>query len=348
MSDEKDRKPETDLVIDPMKVKDDTKFEGSISKVEGPNDIKPDDPHNLDVRRVGWKFPDGRVHPGFLGFAQVKNWDPLLAEHQQRITNYSRTGPTVEGFKVTYTLDCCNCEAGTNSGNQILRCFACGHTPCDKCRLGQLDNMSELVPPAEALPLNDVRPITSVAEYAAYREESGDYKKEESLLAGRDYGPGAEQNKGLLHLHDSGFRQNIDNLLVGMTFSADQALQLLERIILSVPPEQEKEFITKLTGKLYEGTVLRKIDNKFGTDGRRIFNLISQEEIPEDEPLFLLRARDSNATGGLRGYQVACEDSRCNELHLAGIQKVIKQFREFRDAHPDRMKEPGITRHLKL
>ena len=91
----------------------------------------------------------------------------------------------------------------------------------------------------------------------------------------------------------------------------------------------------------------RKIDGKFSTNGTRIFNTVSGQEIPEDEPLFLLRARDWNAMDALQAYQESCSRD-CNDLHQAGIRQVIEKFKNFRLAHPGRMKQPGITKHLKL
>lgn len=91
----------------------------------------------------------------------------------------------------------------------------------------------------------------------------------------------------------------------------------------------------------------RKIDGKFSTDGVRIFNTVSGEVIPDDEPLFLLRGRDDYALVAIHAYQAATEDV-CNELHKAGIQQVREKFCQFAAEHPERMKQPGVTRHLKL
>jgi hypothetical protein len=94
---------------------------------------------------------------------------------------------------------------------------------------------------------------------------------------------------------------------------------------------------------------LKALDGKFGIreDGR-IANLVSGELIPEDEPLFLLRGRDIVAHTALTAYLSECEEYGCNELHLAGINKVRENFRRFAIEHTDRMKQPGITGHLKL
>jgi len=96
---------------------------------------------------------------------------------------------------------------------------------------------------------------------------------------------------------------------------------------------------------------MRKIDGKFsmkyGVSGGEIVNTVSGEVIPEDEPLFLLRGRDHYALVAINAYQGACE-TECNELHMAGIQQVREQFCQFAAEHPERMKQPGITKHLKL
>lgn len=91
----------------------------------------------------------------------------------------------------------------------------------------------------------------------------------------------------------------------------------------------------------------RAIDGKFGISGDKIVNLVSGEEIPRDEPLFILRARDNNAYDTLMHYLSLCQ-AECNSLHLEGIKQTIRKFIAFTKEHPERMKQPGITRHLKL
>lgn len=96
-----------------------------------------------------------------------------------------------------------------------------------------------------------------------------------------------------------------------------------------------------------EATPDLKIDGKFSIRAGQIVNTVSGEPIPEDEPLFLLRGRDHNALSAIDAYQDVCEDE-CNELHMAGIQQVREKFCQFAAYHPERMKQPGVTRHLKL
>jgi hypothetical protein len=95
-------------------------------------------------------------------------------------------------------------------------------------------------------------------------------------------------------------------------------------------------------------TILRVIDGKFGiAEGGKIVNLVSGAEIPPDEPLFLLRARDHNSYDTLIHYLNLCT-GECNQLHLAGIKQTIRKFIDFANTHPERMKQPGVTRDLKL
>jgi hypothetical protein len=92
----------------------------------------------------------------------------------------------------------------------------------------------------------------------------------------------------------------------------------------------------------------RKLDGKFSIQGSRIVNTVSGEPIPEDEPLFLLRGRDENAIAGLNSYLNICHKRGCNDLHQRGILQTLDKFTAFKNEHPERMKQPGITKHLKL
>lgn len=101
---------------------------------------------------------------------------------------------------------------------------------------------------------------------------------------------------------------------------------------------------------------MRKLDNKFNLDVRGypgtgiqivIVNAVSGQEIPEDEPLFLLRARDHHAYGALMHYLALCAED-CNELHVEGIKQQIREFIDFATNYPNRMKQPGVSKDLRL
>jgi hypothetical protein len=77
-----------------------------------------------------------------------------------------------------------------------------------------------------------------------------------------------------------------------------------------------------------------KIDVQDGVG--RLVNIQSSKPIPDDEPLFVLRAKDVNALPALTAYMVLCKDLH----HREESNKSIVDFRNFRDANPERMKEP--------
>lgn len=70
-------------------------------------------------------------------------------------------------------------------------------------------------------------------------------------------------------------------------------------------------------------------------DGR-IVNRATGEPIPDDEPVFIFRARDKHAASALIFYRDQCK----NEHHKAVIQSRWEDFMRFWREHPERMKEP--------
>lgn len=63
--------------------------------------------------------------------------------------------------------------------------------------------------------------------------------------------------------------------------------------------------------------------------------------IPEDEPVFLLRAHDPQALPVLEEYKQRCTDYGSPEEHVLGVDAQIARFANFMAEHPDRMKAPG-------
>ena len=61
--------------------------------------------------------------------------------------------------------------------------------------------------------------------------------------------------------------------------------------------------------------------------------------IPDDEPVFVLRAQDVHAVNALLGYSVLLD----NPEHRAAVEQRIKEFEAFRAAHPERMKFPDTA-----
>lgn len=68
----------------------------------------------------------------------------------------------------------------------------------------------------------------------------------------------------------------------------------------------------------------------------KVFNRASGEQIPDDEPIFILRARDIHAADAIHTYGSRCADPE----HRKVIKDRWRDFMDFRLRHPDRMKEP--------
>ncbi len=98
--------------------------------------------------------------------------------------------------------------------------------------------------------------------------------------------------------------------------------------------------------RLQRVTEMRQIDPKFHVDGDRIVKTSNGEAIPDDEPLMLFRARDNQALRMLHGYRLLCVLEGCTDFHLSGIDNRIAAFQAFVNDHPERMKQPGVTRGL--
>jgi hypothetical protein len=77
-----------------------------------------------------------------------------------------------------------------------------------------------------------------------------------------------------------------------------------------------------------------------------IVNTVTGEPIPDDEPLMIFRARDRHALPMLRYYAELCARDICTEFHMLGIFNRLEAFEKFAKDHPERMKQPGITRGL--
>ena len=87
-----------------------------------------------------------------------------------------------------------------------------------------------------------------------------------------------------------------------------------------------------------------QIDPRFETDGVQIIKTSNREAIPANEPTMLFRARDRHALAMLRYYRELCAADGCTDYQMAGIDERILAFGRFTIEHPERMKQPGITR----
>jgi len=77
-------------------------------------------------------------------------------------------------------------------------------------------------------------------------------------------------------------------------------------------------------------------DPKYCIIDGALANASSRELIPDQEPVFILRAQDKHAVAALRGYVAMCSDPD----HRRAVVKRIWEFEEFAMMNPERIGEP--------
>ena len=75
---------------------------------------------------------------------------------------------------------------------------------------------------------------------------------------------------------------------------------------------------------------------KYGIRDGQIVNLSSGAPIPDDEPIFIFRAKDRLAVRILTSYFSAIEDPE----HARAVAGRLEDFKRFAREHPERMKDP--------
>lgn len=71
----------------------------------------------------------------------------------------------------------------------------------------------------------------------------------------------------------------------------------------------------------------------------KLVNRQSGDVIPDDEPVFILRARDNLAVDVLTAYL----SHGMAEEHRRAVSLRLLQFKQFAKQHPDLMKDPDTT-----
>ena len=77
-------------------------------------------------------------------------------------------------------------------------------------------------------------------------------------------------------------------------------------------------------------------ERKYKIKEGRLVKRDSEVPIPEDEPLFILRAKDRKALSAMVAYNMICD----NLTHKESVTNSINDFRDFQEKHPERMAEP--------
>jgi hypothetical protein len=80
-------------------------------------------------------------------------------------------------------------------------------------------------------------------------------------------------------------------------------------------------------------------ESKFAAVDGRLVNRATGVPIPDDEPVFVLRAKDRRALAALRAYR----DCGLTEAHAQAVSAQIRQFERFATEHPERMTEPDTA-----
>ncbi len=75
---------------------------------------------------------------------------------------------------------------------------------------------------------------------------------------------------------------------------------------------------------------------KYKIENNQIVNIATGVAIPDDEPVFILRAKDTNSYLALDNYLQLCE----NGEQQKSIDALIDIFDKWQKANPDKVKEP--------
>ena len=81
-----------------------------------------------------------------------------------------------------------------------------------------------------------------------------------------------------------------------------------------------------------------KYEFEQSAEGPRLRNRRTMQAIPLDEPVFIFRARDVHAVDTLMHYAGRIVDG--DRGHIEQVHQRIEDFIQFREQHPERMKEP--------
>lgn len=73
------------------------------------------------------------------------------------------------------------------------------------------------------------------------------------------------------------------------------------------------------------------IDGKFGRVTTEL------KDVGEDEPVFVIRARDRLARGTLRHYLFSCIETRCSQAQISGVRGAIAEFELWQQENPTRL-----------
>lgn len=77
-------------------------------------------------------------------------------------------------------------------------------------------------------------------------------------------------------------------------------------------------------------------ERKYEIRDNRLVKRSNQVPIPDDEPLFIFRAKDRKALAALTAYNMILD----NLAQKKAVKRGIDDFRDFQEKNPDLMQEP--------
>lgn len=77
-------------------------------------------------------------------------------------------------------------------------------------------------------------------------------------------------------------------------------------------------------------------ERKYEIKDNKIVKRSNQVPIPDEEPLFIFRAKDRKALAALVAYNMVLDNLDQKEA----VTKSINDFRQFQEKNPDKMAEP--------
>lgn len=78
-------------------------------------------------------------------------------------------------------------------------------------------------------------------------------------------------------------------------------------------------------------------ERKYMFKDNKLVKRRGEKPVPDDEPLFIFRAKDRKALAALLAYNIILD----NLDQKAEVTKSINDFRRFQERYPERMGEPS-------
>jgi hypothetical protein len=86
---------------------------------------------------------------------------------------------------------------------------------------------------------------------------------------------------------------------------------------------------------------MKKLNDMFHIEGEQLIKTSNGEPVPEDEPVFVLRARDAAALPTLQDYVKHCIELGTPSDRFFDLGGVVAEFVKYARAHPTKV--PGSS-----